>query len=96
MVLEGFIMRHPKYTNEQIAHRAERLYEDNIRAEVEPGHIGEYLVIDVDSGGYLIDTDDVAVTKRAAARFPGAPLFIMRIGHPTATRLGGRFGVSGE
>ena len=40
---------------------------------------------------FEIDVDDVAAAKRARARFPQARLFAMRVGHPAAYRLGGRF-----
>jgi hypothetical protein len=38
-----------------------------------------------------MDPDDLAASKRAKARFPDSPLFTVRIGYPTAYRLGGSF-----
>lgn len=35
--------------------------------------------------------DDLAATKRALAKRPGAVLYGLRIGFPTPYRLGGRF-----
>ncbi len=75
---------------EDIIRRGRRLYESKLRAQMEATHAGEYLVLNVDTGEYEVDRDDVAASRRARLRFPSAPLFTMRVGHATAFRLGGR------
>lgn len=79
------------YNGEEIARRGQALYQEQIRAEVEAQNKGKYLVINVETGEYEMDADDLAASKRAKARFPDAPLFAMRIGFAAAYRLGGRF-----
>ena len=76
---------------EHVVARGREWYEREIRAQVEPQHNGEFLVINVETGEYELDADDVAASKRAKSRFPDAPLFAMRVGHRAAYRLGGRF-----
>lgn len=71
-----------------IAQRAWELYQRRIRQAVEPEHMGEFLVINVDTGDYLLDKDDVAVMERAAALYPPGSLFGMRVGHSTMGRIG--------
>ena len=78
----------------EIVARGRKLYEDLIRGKVEAGNRGKYLAINVDTGEYEMDADDVAASMRAKSRFPSAPLYSMRIGYPTAYRLGGRFRVN--
>lgn len=75
--------------NSSLADRARRLY-DTIRGKVEAGHDGEYLVLNLDTGEWEVGGDDLSVSKRAAARFPGATLFAMRVGRRAAYRIGFR------
>jgi len=79
------------YTSEEIVQRGQALYEQEIRAKVEPENKGKYLIINVATGEYEMDADDLAASKRAKAKFPDAPLYTMRTGYPTAYRLRGRF-----
>ncbi len=72
----------------EIVRRGQQLFEDEIRPRLEPGHEGKYLVINVESGEFEMDADVLAASKRARARFPRAPLYTVRIGYPTAYRLG--------
>jgi hypothetical protein len=81
-------MGHPRYSKEEIAARGQAIYDQQIRPQVEPGQIGEYLVINIETGDYEVDEDDAAVSQRAYARFPGAPLFGMRIGYPAWGQIG--------
>ena len=83
------------YTNEEIARRGEALYEQAIREKVEEGNRGSFLVVDIETGEYEVDKDDMKATERALARRPDPVLYITRIGHVAATRLGSRFRVSG-
>ena len=43
----------------------------------------------IETGDDEIDADDLAATKRALAKRPDAVLYGVRIGYPTAYRLGG-------
>ena len=79
------------YSPAEVVRLGEEIYEREIRAQVEAAHRGKFLVINVETGEYEMDESDLAVSKRAKARFPDAPLFTMRIGFPAAYRFGGRF-----
>jgi hypothetical protein len=84
-------MPYAHYTAEEVAARGEALYEQQLRTHVEAAHMGEFVVVDIETGDYEIDVDDLAATKRALAKRPDAVLYGLRIGAPTAYRLGGRF-----
>jgi len=75
---------------EEVVRRGKELYETRIRAQVETGNVGKYLVINVDTGDYEMDRDAVAASDRAAARYPDALLFALRVGYPTMGRIGGQ------
>lgn len=72
----------------EIVRRGKAIYEERIRAQVEPAHIGKYLVINIENGEYEVDEEHVAASDRAAEKNPGAPLFGMRVGYPTVGRIG--------
>lgn len=78
-----------QYSREEIAKRGEAIYAQRIRAKVEPDCKGKYLVLDIESGEYEIDQDDLAATKRMMARRPHGVLYGLRIGYAAAYRLGG-------
>ncbi len=75
-----------------IAARGQALYERAIRQHVEPQHIGKFLVLDVDTGEYEIDADDLPASDRLLERVPNALLFGIRIGSATAYKLGAHLG----
>ena len=77
-------------SGDEVVKRGQALYDTQIRPKVEAGNEGKFLVINVETGEYEMDADDVAAAQRARTRFPDAPLFSMRVGYPGAYRLGGR------
>jgi hypothetical protein len=79
------------YTPEEVVSRGEAIYKEQIRDIVEAENKGKFVVIDIETGDYEIDVDDLRVTMRALAKRPAAILYGLRIGYPTAYRLGGRF-----
>ena len=83
-------MAESSYTPDEIARRGKALYDRDIRSQVEPGHRGEVVVIDIESGGYEIDPDHLTAVRRARAKYPNAILFVTRVGFPALARIGGR------
>jgi hypothetical protein len=79
------------FTAEEIGRRGQALYEQELRSQVEAEHKGKFLILDIDSGDYEIDADDLTASKRLLARKPSALLYGVRIGSTTAYRLGGGF-----
>ncbi len=57
-------------------------------ARLNTGHRGKYLVIDIETGAYKVDADDLSATKRLLAVRPNAVIYVLRIGFPTAYRIG--------
>ena len=76
-----------QYTKEEVAAWAKTLYEQQIRARVEPDKIGKYLVIDIETGEYLMDEDEIALMKRAALKYSLCSLYGLRIGQRTMGRI---------
>ena len=81
-------MPYPGYTTEEVGQRGQTLYEEQVKNTVEPEHAGKFLVLDVTSGAYEVDEDDLAASDRLLAKKPDAVLYGLRIGYPAAYRLG--------
>lgn len=74
-----------------LARRGEAYYSEHLRAKLEPEHKGEFLVLDVETGDYELDTSQAAALERAIAKHPMAVFHIQRVGYRAAARIGARF-----
>ncbi|MBT9149623.1 MAG: hypothetical protein AAGB97_09510 [Dehalococcoidia bacterium] len=86
-------MPYTNYTPKEVESKGEAIYGQQIRDKVEPKHKGKFLVIDIETGEYEINADDLVATKRLLAKHPNAVVYGLRIGFPTAYRIGGHFSV---
>ncbi len=82
-------MPYEDYTPKEVGDLGEAIYERDIRVKVEEGNFGKFVVIDIETGAYEVDEDDVRATDRAIKKRPNAILYGLRIGFPTAYTLGG-------
>jgi hypothetical protein len=85
-------MGHPRYSTEEIVARGKEIYEQRLRDKLEPENIGKFLVIDIETGEYEMDEDDLAASLRASCKKPGGARYGMRIGN----RAWGHIGLGGE
>jgi hypothetical protein len=87
---EETTMAQTQYTDEEIGRLAEEIYRRSIRDKVMPQHKGKFLVVDIESGDYEVDEDDLAGEDRLRARRPDGACFLLRVGYKAAYTLGGR------
>ncbi len=82
-------MNPPSYSDKDIAERGDALYERCIRAKLEAADRGKFLVVDVETGAYEVDADELKALRRARSKHRGpSSLYMLRVGFPTAYRLG--------
>ncbi len=81
-------MPHLRYSNVEIIRRGEELYAQKIRTKVEGKRNGEFLALDIESGDYEIAPDELAALDRLKRKHPDAVPYILRVGFPTAVKLG--------
>jgi len=82
-------MSYDDYTANEIQTRGDEIYEYQIRPHVERKNYGKFVVIDIETGEYELDDDDLEATKRALAKRPESVLYGLRIGYPATYTLGG-------
>jgi hypothetical protein len=80
----------PRYSEEEFARPGDDIHERDIRLIVEKGNEGKYVAIDIESGDYEMDADEIAASDRLLARKTNAQIWLMLIGASTARRFGGR------
>ena len=73
-------MTQPRYSKEEFARRGDALYESKIRPLVEAGNKGKFVVIDIETGEYEVDEDELKASDRLLKRVPTAQIWLRRIG----------------
>lgn len=86
-------MPHSNFSSDEIVERGQKLYDRQIRHNVESQNRGKFLVLNIETGEYEIDADKMEAFSRAAAKHPGSALYILRVGFPAAVKIGGNFKV---
>jgi len=82
----------PRYSKEEFARRGDEIYEREVRPQVGPSDEGKFVVIEIDTGVYEIDEDELAASDRLLARNSDAQLWITRVGSRYARRFGLQYG----
>lgn len=78
-----------RYSTGEIVKRGEAIYARDIKPVVEPDHVGEFVVIDIETGEYDLDRRDIDAALRMRNRRPNAALYIGRVGYEAAYSFGG-------
>jgi hypothetical protein len=79
-----------RYSTDETVRRAQELYEQLLRARLEPEHQGKYVAIDIETGEYEFGADYHAAAHTILSRKPDAAIGVLRIGYPAVGRIGGR------
>ena len=65
-------MSYTDYTATEIGRRGQTLYDEQVRPLVESENRGKFLVLDIDTGDYEIDAEDLTASDRLLERKPEA------------------------
>ena len=84
------LTRRPRYSKEEFARRGDAMYEGSIRPLVEEGNQRKFVAIDIETGSYEVDVDELAASDRLLARVPDAQVWLKRIGFRHVRRFGPR------
>ncbi len=77
-------------SHQEVAHRAEQMYESSIRQQVHSeDNIGKMVIIDIETGNYEVDEDGLISATHLSERNPTARLFGIRIGYNVSASFGG-------
>ena len=71
-----------------VAERAWALYDRAIKSALAGDHLGEALVIDVESGDYEVHPDEDIAFDRLEQKGPSGTFYVMRVGSPHSQFVG--------
>ena len=80
----------PRYSKEEFARRGDAIYERDVKPAVEAGNQGKFVAIDIETGAYEVDANELSASDRLLGRVPSAQIWLRRIGSPYAHRFGPR------
>jgi hypothetical protein len=77
----------PRYSKEEFARRGDEIYERDIKPHVTHEDDGKFVVIDIETGDYEIDRDELAAHDRLLVRCPDVQVCFRRVGRDYARRF---------
>ncbi len=81
-------IRQPRYSKDEAAQRGEAIYDLDILPQVEANHRGKYVAIDIETGSWEMDADEIIAGDRLVDRIPDAQTWMTRIGYGYIRRFG--------
>jgi hypothetical protein len=79
-----------RYSKEEFARRGDALYERNVRPQLKSRDEGRFAAIDIETGEFAVDADELRACRKLRKRLPGAQVWMVRVGSPYVHRIGGR------
>jgi hypothetical protein len=79
-----------RYSKEEFARRGDEVYEKQVRPHLKPQDEGKFAAIDIESGTYELDKDELKACDKLNARIPDAQTWLVRVGSRYVHRFGGR------
>jgi hypothetical protein len=79
-----------RYSKDEFARRGDEIYEAKVRPRLKPDDEDKFAAIDIESGEYEIDEDELVAGDKLQARMPDAQIWIVRVGSRYVHRFGGR------
>ena len=80
----------PRYRKQEFAERGDAIYERDIRPFLDEAKAGSFVAIDIETGAYEVDSDELAASDRLIIRIPNAQVWLRRIGSRYVRRFGPR------
>jgi len=81
-------MRETRFSQEEFARRGEEIYGRDILPKMTLEDQGKVVAIEIESGDYEVDRNEVAAGQRLRARHPDALFWFRRVGSSYLHRFG--------
>ncbi|HEX9941583.1 MAG TPA: hypothetical protein VGG03_06190 [Thermoanaerobaculia bacterium] len=79
----------PRYSKEEFARRGDEIYDRDILPKLKPEDKGKLVAIDIETGDYEIDGNELVACDRLSDRRPDAQIWLRRVGSDYVYRFGG-------
>lgn len=77
-----------RYPKEEFARRGTEIYERDIAPQLKPADKGKFVAIDIETGEYEIDPDEMTASRRLRDRIPDSQTWMVRVGYRFTRRFG--------
>ena len=82
------VLRQPQFSKEEFARLGDEIYERDIYPQLQPGSVGKIVAVDISTGAWEIDDDEISACTRLEKRYPNAQIWIVRVGSRYVRRFG--------
>ena len=79
-----------RYSKKEFARRGDAIYEKEVRPQLKADDVGRFAAIDIETGMYEIDADELKAGNKLRKRIPDAQIWMVRVGSRSVHRIGGR------
>src|SRR5438552_460400 len=69
-----------RYSKDEFARRGDQIYQEQIQGKLDSQDEGKFVAIDIDTGKYEVDADELTAGNRLRARLPDAQTWMVRVG----------------
>ena len=79
-----------RYPKEEIVKRGEAIFEKDVRQNLKGRNPMDFVVIDIETGDYEVDANNLTACLRLRERIPDAQIWARRVGSRFIRHFGGR------
>ena len=79
-----------RYPKEEFARRGDQIYETQVRPHLKAEDQGKFAAVDIETGAYEVDVDELAACDKLTARLPEVQIWMVKVGSRYVHRFGGR------
>ena len=84
-------MAKARYSKQEFARRGDTLFQDQILPQLNEQDAGKFVAIDIETGQFAVDGNEVQASAQVKARRPEAQIWICRVGSRYARHFAPRF-----
>ncbi len=78
----------PRFSKEEFARLGNEIFEREVQPHLNAQDHGKFIAIDIETGAFEIDADEIAASHRLLARNPEAQIWFRFVGSRYTRRLG--------
>lgn len=78
----------PQHSKEEFARLGDEIYKRDIYPQLQPDSQGKIVAIDITTGAWEIDNDEISACNRIEERYPNAQVWIVKVGYGYVRRFG--------
>jgi hypothetical protein len=78
----------PQYSKEEFGRLGDEIYTRDIYPQLQADSQGKIVAIDITTGAWEIDNDEISVCNRLEKRYPSAQIWIIKVGSRYVRQFG--------